>query len=281
MTPEPPARGVRPCNNREIIRPKMPLRTTRTGPDRAAERRLAGRGTVLGQTMLIALAVFAYFAVRALTETDHAAAVHNAERLLSLQGVVAMNVEDRVQAWIIDHDRIVTLTNWIYIYGHWPVIVITLAWLYWRARPHFRILRNAMFISGAIGLIIFALYPVAPPRLGVLDMVDTVAERSTSYRTLQPPGIINRYAALPSLHVGWNLLVGIVLFQAVRHPAVRAVAVAMPILMAFAVVATANHYMIDVLAGAMVALAGLAVARRLGDDPLRTLGIRRGPLATE
>lgn len=96
------------------------------------------------------------------------------------------------------------LSNWVYIYGHWPVIGITLVWLFLRAPDDYRLLRNAMFVSGAIGLVLFALFPVSPPRFGVLELVDTVTERSDSYRALQPPGLINRYAAFPSLHFGWN-----------------------------------------------------------------------------
>jgi membrane-associated phospholipid phosphatase len=97
----------------------------------------------------------------------------------------------------------------------------------------------------------------------VLEVVDTITERSTSYRTLQPPGLINKYAALPSLHFGWNLLVGIVLWRVTRSRAIRAFAVVMPVAMAFAVVATGNHYVVDVLAGGVVALAGLAGALAL------------------
>ena len=139
-----------------------------------------------------------------------------------------------------------TLANWVYIYGHWPVIIMTLAWLFVRAPAEY-LLRNAMFISGAIGLVIFVLFPVAPPRLGVLEIVDTVTQRSNSYRTLQPPGLINRYAAMPSLHFGWNLLVG-------DHGLARVApaggcapcAVVMVAAMGLAVVVTANHYVVDV-----------------------------------
>jgi membrane-associated phospholipid phosphatase len=258
----------------------MSLRPTQAGADSRLSRRLAGARGVFGQVGLIALAIACYFGVRALTQSGEAVAEQNAERLVALQGTVALNVEDAVQNAIIEHASLVTIANWIYIYGHWPLIGVTLVWLYLRARPQFRLLRNAMFASGAIGLVIFALYPVAPPRLGILEMVDTVSERSTSYRTLQPPGLVNQYAALPSLHFGWNLLVGIALWNASRNPALRTFAVVMPILMGFAVVATANHYMIDVVAGGIVALVGLAIARTMPDDLFAALPSRkRRPVA--
>ena len=90
------------------------------------------------------------------------------------------------------------------------LVAVTLLVLYLHRRPIYLRLRNAMFISGAAGLVVFATYPVAPPRL--LDggpFVDTVTTWSNSYRVLQPPSLVNKYAAVPSLHVGWNLLVGI------------------------------------------------------------------------
>ncbi len=125
-----------------------------------------------------------------------------------------------------------------------------------------------MFISGAIGLVILILFPVAPPRLMPAGFVDTVTELSTSYRVLQPPSLINKFAAVPSLHVGWNLLVGILIFTTSRNRLARLFALGGPLLMATAVVLTANHYIVDAVAGSIVALAGLAGAvalRRVHD----------------
>jgi membrane-associated phospholipid phosphatase len=140
-----------------------------------------------------------------------------------------------------------------------------------------------MLLSGGIGLFVFVLYPVAPPRLAELGLVDTVTEYSTSYRVLQPPAFVNQYAAMPSLHVGWDLLMGIALVTWSSHLLVRAVGVALPTLMAISVVLTANHYIIDAVAGIAlvlvclwvvrtwarrrVALPVLPVQRRNGDHP--------------
>jgi hypothetical protein len=231
---------------------------------RETARRPGSRLTGLAyQFGLVSLAALAYFGVRGLTQSSHEAAARNAERLVAVQDHIALSVESGVQAAVISHSWLVTLVNWIYIFGHWPLIIVVLVVLYLRAPPRFRLLRNALFASGAIGLVIFALFPVAPPRLGVLEVVDTVTERSTTYRALQPPSLTNPYAALPSLHFGWNLLVGIALWQFSTNVAVRTFAVMMPLLMAFAVVATANHYVIDIAAGGVVALAGLAIAQSI------------------
>jgi membrane-associated phospholipid phosphatase len=103
---------------------------------------------------------------------------------------------------------------------------------------------------------------VAPPRLAELGLLDTVTQHSHAYRVLQPPAFTNIYAAMPSLHVGWDLLMGIAIATVARHRVMRLVGVLLPALMAVAVVVTANHYVVDVVAGASVALAGLVVARR-------------------
>jgi membrane-associated phospholipid phosphatase len=151
----------------------------------------------------------------------------------------------------------------MYIWGHWPVIAVCAVALFCLRRERYRMLRNAILVSGAIGFLFFALLPTAPPRLADVGLVDTIVERSSSYRALQPPSVTNQYAAMPSLHFGWNLLVGVVLFGSTRSRAVRAFALLMPAAMGFSVVATANHWVIDVVAGALVVIVGLLAARLL------------------
>ena len=135
-----------------------------------------------------------------------------------------------MQSPVVASDALVTLANWVYIWGHWPVILATASILYVLRRERYYLLRNAMFVSGLLGFVFFALFPVAPPRMLELGLVDTVTEQSNAYRALQPPGLTNQYAAFPSLHAGWNVLVGIVLVLAFTSWIVRALAVALPCL---------------------------------------------------
>ena len=225
-------------------------------------RRFPGWRGLLWQAVVVVAAVLAYFGVRGLTQSDAATAEANARDVVALERALGLDVEASLQEAIVHQDTIVTLANWVYIYGHWPVVALSLGVRFATAPDRFRLLRNAMFASGAIGLVIFALYPVAPPRFGVLDVLDTVTDRSSSYRTLQPPGLINRYAAVPSLHFGWNLLVGIVVFGATGSVLLRALAVLGPAAMALAVVVTANHYVLDLAGGTAVVLFALWVVRR-------------------
>jgi hypothetical protein len=212
------------------------------------------------QSVLIVAAALLYFGVRGRTEGSEVLAVANGLDLLALERAIGLDIEAGLQALILPHQWVVTVFNWIYIWGHWPVIAATLIWLYRTRRADYLLLRNALFISGAIGLVIFTLHPVAPPRLLPSGFVDTVTELSTSYRVLQPPSLVNKYAALPSLHVGWNLLIGLAVYRAGANRWARVFGVVSPMAMAAAVVLTGNHYVVDAALGAVVALTGLAGA---------------------
>ena len=217
---------------------------------------------------LVTGAFFVYFAVRGATEGSEALALANASSVASFERRLGFLWEPRLQELIIDHHWIVTFMNWVYIWGHWPFIGIVAMWLFLFHGDTYPLIRNAFLISGGIGLIIFAVFPVAPPRLAEADVVDTVTRYSNSYRVLQPPGLVNIYAALPSLHFGWNLLMGIALFARARSRIARLVGVAVPIFMLLAVVLTANHYIIDAVAGGGIALLGLVAARNLRLPPV-------------
>ncbi|TWD73451.1 PAP2 superfamily protein [Kribbella amoyensis] len=229
---------------------------------------------ILFEAALIATAVLLYFLVRGLIEERVATAYENAESVVRFEQRTGFFVEPHLQQYVTDHPSLVVFANWMYIYGHWPVVVITLAWLLTRHRTEYRRFRNAMLISGAIGLVIFALFPVAPPRfLPGLGFVDTVTEQSSSYRVLQAPGMTNQYAAVPSLHFGWNLLMGIAWATVATHPLARAFGWIMPPAMFAAIVLTANHYIVDGLLGGSIALFGLWLGTRIDR---RNPGLRPG-----
>lgn len=201
-------------------------------------------------------AIAAYFGVRGLTEGSADTAHRNAGWVRDVERWAGVAWEEPVQDAAAWWHPIATLGNWIYIWGHWPVVAGTLIWLLWAHREDFVELRNAMFVSGAIGLVIYMSFPVAPPRLFSSEFVDTVTLQSHSYRVFQPPGFVNAYAAVPSLHFGWNLLVGLAWVRVGRGRGATLAGVAMPIGMAWAVVVTANHWVFDVVAGGAVAMTG-------------------------
>ncbi|GAB7006644.1 phosphatase PAP2 family protein [Nocardioides sp. AN3] len=224
-------------------------------------RRLAARTPWAARQALVATGLVAmYFLVRGRTEGAATTAVAHAHQLERAERILGLDVEGALQSAAARSDPLIDVANWIYIWGHWPVIVGTLVWLALRHRDHYRRLRDAMAISGALGMLVFVSYPVAPPRLVDDGLVDTVTERSTSYRVLQPPFFVDRYAAMPSLHVGWDLLVGIAIATTASVVAVRLVGWLLPLLMTLSVIVTANHYVLDVVVGVALVLAGHACA---------------------
>jgi membrane-associated phospholipid phosphatase len=215
---------------------------------------------MLTQALIVALGVFFYFQVRGLTHAAPEVAIRHAHDVMRVEHAWGIDVESVIQAPVTDNWVLANVANWIYIWGHWPVIVATMLWLVWYHRQFFLRLRDAMLVSGGLGLVIFVTYPLAPPRLVDPALVDTVTERSNAYRYLQPPNFVNQYAAMPSLHAGWDLLIGISIATAAGTAIVRAMGWLLPLLMALAVVATANHYLVDVFAGIALAMVGYACA---------------------
>jgi PAP2 superfamily len=215
------------------------------------------------ELVIVVAAVMAYFLVRGLTEGSQPEAVANAQRLVDLESALHVGWEPRIQAFLDGRPWLETLGNWVYIWGHWPFIAVIAVWLFRRHRARYYLVRNAFLISGAIGLVVFVLFPVAPPRLAGLGLEDTVTQHSQAYRVLQPPAMVNQYAAVPSLHFGWNLLAGGSVVFLCRIRVLRVLAAWMTVAMLIAVIITANHFVLDVVAGAAVALVGLAASYNL------------------
>ena len=212
------------------------------------------------ETTLLTLAALAYFGVRYITQGTTDAAIANANRLLHIESLFALDFEAGIQSWALARSSIATAANAIYMWLHWPVIIGALIVAYKKWPHSFLRLRNAMIISGLVGLIIFAAFPVAPPRLladGVF--VDTITNNASTYRSLQSPSLVNEYAAVPSFHVGWNILL-VMALRPYLPRILRALAWISPILMTAAVVITANHYIVDAVIGAVVVFAAWIIA---------------------
>ena len=230
-----------------------------TGMIRFRERR---HHALIREIALAAVAALTYFGVRNLTVGSKAEAFSNADRMERLESYLGVAWERSLQDALLDHDTFATVFNWIYIWGHWPVIIAAAILLYRRRPDRYLLLRNAMFLSGALGFLFFALLPLAPPRLVDPSLIDTVTLHSESYRALQPPGFTNQYAAFPSLHFGWNVLVGVAVFGATRNIWLRALSILGPASMGLAVVVTANHYVLDLVGGLVIVLFALWVVSR-------------------
>lgn len=216
------------------------------------------------ELVIIVVAYLVYFGVRGQVIQRPHEAIGRAIHLIEIEERLHLFWEADLQHWLLGYRWLVDLMNWTYFYAHWPVIVVVGLCLYIWRRQVYVTTRNAFLLSGAIGLVIFMFFPVAPPRLlPAWGFVDTMAIYfGASYET-QAGAFVNSFAAMPSLHFGWNLLVGLAIIRATGNILARTFAVIMPIMMLLAVVLTGNHFILDAVAGVVVALIGLALALQL------------------
>jgi membrane-associated phospholipid phosphatase len=224
-----------------------------------------GRGGARGlavQVGLVAAGFVFYLGVRAVTVGERTTAIRHGQDVLRVERVLGLDWERAGQAFTIHHEWLRDVFDTVYASVYWPMLIGALLVLWRWDRRRYVILRDAMAISGAVGLLVFALYPVAPPRM--LDgYVDTVSASARQHFIAHPSSLVNPYAALPSFHAGWVALAALFLAVSARHRIVRAVALVPAPLMAVTVVVTANHYIVDVIAGVGLSLLGAAVAVRL------------------
>ena len=231
---------------------------------------------------IIAIAFLLYFWVRGAVVDRPEAAYWHARELIDLQRSLGFFWEDDLNNWIADRKSWAQLMNVAYFYLHFPLIIVFGIWLYYYRRRQYTFVRDSFLASGAIALVVYWLYPVAPPRLlpelaaqfdaaaptYILSFFDTLeAYLGYAYDTQSTRAFVNPYAAMPSLHFGWDLLLGFAVIAAFRRTALAwpavAIGVALPVLQIFAITTTANHFLIDAVAGGIVAIAGLGVALAL------------------
>jgi hypothetical protein len=201
-----------------------------------------------------------YLAIRGLSIDSYGTALANARDLISVERSLSIFHEGAVQdALSALHGPLSTY----YMLGFGPVVAGTLVWLAITRPELYRRLRTALLVSLGFAALSYALLPMAPPRLVPdIGIADTVG-LSSGHDTGSFGGVVpfNPYAAMPSMHVGWSLLVGIFGFRALRGRAWRWVFAAHPLVMAVAVTATGNHYFLDSTAGVAVVLSALAAIR--------------------
>lgn len=222
------------------------------------------------ETALVFGIMIVYFLIRGGLPVRAAEAFARANQVIQLEQRLGFFVELEWQGKITDSEMTMKLANWVYVWGHMPVLIFAAVWMYVRNRARYRVYRNALILSGFVGLIGYALFPVAPPRLlPEWGFVDTVAALTKENYEMQPGFFINHYAAVPSLHFGWALLIGIGLIDADKNLLIRAFAVVSTVAMFFAIVLTANHFLFDMIIGSAIVLLALAIAQAVDNGFFR------------
>ncbi|KAA6221702.1 phosphatase PAP2 family protein [Streptomyces albofaciens JCM 4342] len=239
----------------------------------AAARRPAAAGSRprwWTELPLLALVYAAYSAGRLVARGDVHAATGHGETILRWEELLRIDPERALNRLFTSTPALGIPADFAYASLHYLVTPAVLIWLWHRRPAHYRTLRTWLMLATLIGLIGFTLLPTAPPRL--LDtgsgFADTMA-RFSSYGwwgdDASAPrglgGMTNQFAAMPSLHVGWALWCGAVLWKHGRSRATRALAVAYPLVIVLVVMGTANHYLLDALAGTAVMGLGLLLTR--------------------
>jgi len=229
----------------------------------------------------------AYELGRAMLESDLATAMVNGGDILHWERSWHLAPEHTLNQLMAHSTPLAVIASYYYAALHYLLTPAVLIWMYRERGERYRIARTSLVVSTALGLIGFYLLPTAPPRLlpgsGIRDTLADVANWGWWSGDGSVPrglgGLSNQFAAMPSLHVGWALWCGVLVARFARHVWLRCLAALYPVGTAVVVLATGNHYLLDVFAGVATMAAGTAVAlllrwlrrRRAGGPPMDDL----------
>ncbi|MEU3726827.1 phosphatase PAP2 family protein, partial [Streptomyces sp. NPDC031705] len=249
--------------------------TSHTTPDRQAAGKSGARRRLIRELLLVAGLFAVYKAGRTLStgRTDeayrNAARVWDAERALHLPG------EGAVQRLLLHSDALVHTANTYYAAVHFPATALFLVWLYLRRPRHYLWVRRVLAVLTGAALALHLSFPLAPPRmLADAHLVDTgQVYGPTVYRAAPAADTMaNQFAAMPSLHFGWALMLALGMIAATRSRR-RALWLLHPLVTLLVIVGTANHYWADALVAAVLLGAALLVVprpARAGVPPVRS-----------
>lgn len=221
---------------------------------------------VAGELALVLIGYLVYTLLRNAVPTQEAAAVLRGDELLRWESAVHLDPEQTLNTALAALRPLAVLADYYYAIAHFLVVIAVAVWAARRAPAAARRLRVAFYALNGIGLAGFWLFPLAPPRLlGGYGFIDTVVAFHTwgSWGSTSVDAASNQFAAMPSLHVGWALWCTVTVWTLTRHRLARLAAALYPVLTALVVLGTANHYLLDVAAGALALLLGLTATATL------------------
>ncbi|MEC7116384.1 MAG: phosphatase PAP2 family protein [Actinomycetota bacterium] len=225
-------------------------------------------------TIFLNLATFGllwlgYSTVRRITADSTKIAAENAVNLVKFQDWMGFPNEATLQGWFIDSEVLIKIANTFYFVMHFPSMIVFLVWVMVRKIEWMPQVRASLCLATFSGLIIHLLFPLMPPRLMVsYGFIDTAKVFGPDPYSLGIAKAANEFAAMPSLHVGWALLIALAAIRILKTPA-RWLMLLHPILTTIVVVVTANHFWLDIIVGAILALAGWQLATKYW--PIQTI----------
>jgi hypothetical protein len=220
----------------------------------------AGRTPLWAEVLVLAWLAWVYDAINNLAPFRLRPALAHAESVLHLERTLHLDPELTLNRWLAGHQTLGLLVSYYYDNAHFVVTFGLLGWL-WYSRPKvYRSLRNVLVTINVLGMLVFWLYPMAPPRLlagqGFVDVV-AATHAFGSWHTGALSSAANQFAAMPSLHMAWAAWCTLAVWRASRRRWLRTLAVIYPCITFVAVLGTGNHFLADVLAG--LATTGIAV----------------------
>ena len=247
----------------------------------AAERRLLPRGwlDLFRQVLIWFGFVLAYQVARGIADRSPSVAFDNARGVIDVERRATGLWELSLQSWIESYHLLGVLTSWTYWLSQFAVVGLALLWVYFRHYDHFIRFRNLLMLANVIGLVGYVLLPTAPPRMlpefGFSDTLASLGAPNHGSSFIQLAS--NPYAAMPSLHSADALIVGIALAVFVRSWIMKAIWLAWPVWVWISVMATGNHFWLDIAAGILVA--GIAAPIVYRDEVRRFFARRSTPVA--
>ena len=216
----------------------------------------------LFQLVLFAVADLLYEISRTLAKGDLAVAFVHARDVVSVEKSIGIFTELDVQHWALARPWVLDVANMTYFHAHFAVTTCFMFWLYLRRNHHYYFVRNIVFSAMALALIGYMLFPTAPPRmltdLGFIDTLEKTAD--VNFNSGAVSLLSNPFAAVPSVHTCFSLIIGTSCFFLVRRRAIRFLWLLYPCLIVFSIVATGNHFWLDAILGAFLAGIALGVA---------------------
>jgi membrane-associated phospholipid phosphatase len=200
--------------------------------------------------------------VRGLTVAETTVAFDHARGIVSVERSLGVFFEPGLQHWVSNHASwLLDVANWSYVNAHLMGTGAFMLWLFFTHRQSFAFVRNMFMIAMGIALIGYVVFPTAPPRyLPEWGFNDTVANYVGNHTANTASVLYNPYAAIPSMHVAFALMIGIPGARLTKTRWLRPLWYFYPVLVTFVVLVTANHFWVDAALGALVAAASFAAA---------------------
>ena len=224
--------------------------------------RADGRAPVWLEAIVVLWLLWLYDRINDLAPLRRIAALHNAASVLALERSLNLSPELALDRWVASHATLGLVLSYYYVAAHFFVTFGLLAYLWWRKPRAYRPLRTQLVIINLIGFVVFWLFPVAPPRMLALDgFRDIIAITGAvgDFHTGALATTADQYAAMPSLHIAWASWCAVVVWSVFKSRIARGLALCYPFVTAFVVLATGNHFLLDVFAGAVVAAAAVTI----------------------